>query len=70
MIELMFKNVLSNTIKIDGLAKYVSKMDKKYCLMFALLAFEGFTMAKAIRINKKRIIKLEDELEEMKSKGE
>lgn len=70
MIELMVKNIFENSNKIDTIAKYINKLNKKYCLMFVLIAADSYVTTKIIRKHEEKIIELETELKEMKSKGE
>lgn len=70
MIELLLKNVVENGIKIDAVIEYINKLNKVRVLEGALIAVGFCAMAKAIKDNKERVMFLELELEEMKSKGE
>ena len=63
MINLIFKNIVDNSNRIDNIVKHVSHMDKKYMLLFGLVILDNYAISK-------KISKLENEIKEMKSKGE
>ena len=70
MIDLMVKNIFENTKKIDSVIKHINKTDNKYCLLFLLVTVNCYIGTKIINKQGQRISALENELKEMKSKGE
>lgn len=70
MIDLMVKNIFQNSNKIDTIIKHINKTDKRYCLMFLLVTANIYVGTKIMNKQEQRISDLENELKEMKSKGE
>lgn len=70
MIELLFKGVLENSGRIDDVVKYISKMNTKTKIGFMLIFTEAYIIRKIVKENSAKIESLENELKEMKSKGE
>lgn len=70
MINLIIKGIVENSNKIDTIIDYINTNNKKYCLLFGLITVEGYILTKTIKSNRARIIELENEVKEMKSKGE
>lgn len=68
MIELMIKNVFDNGNRIDAIAKYINKMDKRYCWIFLLMSTNIFVASQLIRKNKEKIEELEARLNGIESK--
>ena len=68
MIELMIKNVFDNGNRIDAIAKYINKMDKRYCWIFFLMSTNMFVASQLIRKNKEKIEELETRLNGIESK--
>lgn len=70
MINLMIKNIFENTNRIDNMAKYINKINTKHCLHAMMLTVGFYLVVKTVENQEERIKELENELEEMKSKGE
>ena len=70
MIKMIFNSIAENSNKIDATINYINKLNKRNCMLFALILVNGYAITKAVKNNEARIIKLENEIKEMKSKGE
>lgn len=70
MINLMVKNIVNNSNRIDAIVKYINKSNKKHCFEFLLVTATIVTITKVVGKHEQEINDLKNEIEEMKSKGE
>ena len=70
MIDLMIKNIFENTNRIDNIANYINRMNKKHCLNIILLTSGLYITAKILKKHEDKINDLELQIKELKSKGE
>lgn len=68
MINLMVKAIFDNSNKIDSIAKYINKSNKRTCLQVLLLTTTICIITSAVKSQEERINNLETELEVIKSK--
>lgn len=70
MINLILKSVIDNSNKIDYVIDYINKHAKVINDKFALAGVGFIFTGILFKIQNNRIAELENELKEMKSKGE
>lgn len=70
MINLMLKNIFENGIKIDTITKHINRLDRYNTTMFFILLADIYLLVKLSKKHDDKINELEDEIKELKSKGE
>ena len=70
MLNLMVKNIVNNSNRIDAIVKHINKSNKKHCFEFLLVAATIYTITKVVGKHEQEICDLKNEIKEMKSKGE
>ena len=70
MIEMLLKTVFENKCKINDVIDYINKLNAKHRLEAIAVVLGMCAVAKVVKNNRERIMFLELELEQMKSKGE
>lgn len=67
MIDLMVKNIINNSTKINSISKSINSISKKHGTQMLLISIALYTICKTIKKQKEKIDDLEMEIEGIKS---
>lgn len=70
MIDLAIRSIFENTKKIENVATYATKINKRTFTGIAILAGCCYALVEVVKNQEERIQRLETIIKEMKSKGE
>ena len=70
MLDLLIKNVIDNSKKINILADYMTRTSNLVFIETVSLSYITYKLTKKIKKQDLEISKLKEELEQIKSKGE
>lgn len=70
MLELLLSGIAHNSMKIDAVVDYIKKLTNTVSLQLVGGTIVGIAVVKVIREQNSRIDNIEQELIEIKSKGE